>query len=349
STPPRTFTVAQAVTPTIDNVTDSKGPVLQGGITFDRNVTVTGTASPNQKVRLRDGNTTLHEPTANASGVWTQVVRLTVKAYSFTALALYGDGSESTPPRTFTVAQAVTPTITNVTDSKGTVVQGGITFDRNVTVTGTASPNQKVRLRDGNNTLHEPTANGSGVWTQVVSGLAVKAYSLTALALYGDGPESTPPRTFAVEAWADSFTDFTDGTTGRWLKGAAGFQGRVTGGVFHNDTTAASGHSGLLFSQSFRFVVGQTYSFSYRVRNFSPLTNNIPPIFSVSFSSGLQILPVYSVPRTAQWYTQTATFTVTQSMDHTIQLMSHQDRGGGSGSDGGNDYQIDDITVRMVR
>ncbi|POA41288.1 hypothetical protein C1893_31275 [Pseudomonas sp. MPR-ANC1] len=212
STPPRTFTVAQAVTPTITNVTDSKGPVVQGGITFDRNVTVTGTASPNQKVRLRDGTNALHEPTANGSGVWTQVVSgLAVKGYSLTALALYGDGPGSTPPRTFTVAQAGAPSIDNVIDSKGPVLQGGITFDRNVTVTGTASPNQKVRLRDGTNALHEPTANGSGVWTQVVSGLAVKGYSLTALALYGDGPGSTPPRTFTVaQAVTPTITNVTD-------------------------------------------------------------------------------------------------------------------------------------------
>ncbi|PMW44890.1 hypothetical protein C1X41_32805, partial [Pseudomonas sp. GW460-11-11-14-LB11] len=74
-----------------------------------------------------------------------------------------------------------------VTDSKGPVAQGGITFDRSVTVTGKASPNQKVRLLDGTTALGEPTANGSGTWTQVVSALTVKAYSLKALALYGEG------------------------------------------------------------------------------------------------------------------------------------------------------------------
>ncbi|PMY11902.1 hypothetical protein C1X54_33580, partial [Pseudomonas sp. GW460-13] len=191
--------VAAWIAPTLDTVTDSKGPVPQGGITFDRSVTVTGKASPNQKVRLLDGTTSLGEPTANVSGTWTQVVSaLTVKAYSLKALALYGEGEASTPLRTFTVAVAVKPTIDSVTDSKGPVAQGGITFDRSVTVTGKASPNQKVRLLDGTTALGEPTANGSGTWTQVVSALTVKAYSLKALALYGEGEESAPPFTFTV-------------------------------------------------------------------------------------------------------------------------------------------------------
>ncbi|PMY11403.1 hypothetical protein C1X54_33745, partial [Pseudomonas sp. GW460-13] len=212
SAPPFTFTVAAALKPAIDSVTDSKGPVAQGGITFDRSVTVTGKASPNQKVRLLDGTTSLGEPTANGSGIWTQVVSaLTVKAYSLKALALYGEGEASTPLRTFTVAVAVKPTIDSVTDSKGPVPQGGITFDRSVTVTGKASPNQKVRLLDGTTALGEPTANGSGTWTQVVNALTVKAYSLKALALYGEGEASTPLRTFtvavAVKPTIDSVTD----------------------------------------------------------------------------------------------------------------------------------------------
>ncbi|VVO62435.1 hypothetical protein [Pseudomonas fluorescens] len=342
--------IAGRVSPTIDSVVNAKGvEIPDNGVTFDKSVTVSGKASPSQKIRLRDGTSTLHEPSSNGSGDWSQVVSsLSVKAYNLTALALYGDGPVS-PLRTFTVAQTVTPTIANVTDTKGTVANGGTTYDRSATVSGTASPNQTIRLRDGNSTLHEPSANGSGNWNQVVSSLSVKAYSLTALALYGDGPVSTPPRRFTVESWTDSVTDFTNGTSGNWLKGPAGFQGRVTGGVFHNDTTAASGHSGLLFSQTFLLLAGHTYSFSYRVRNFSPLSNNVPPIFSVTLASGPQILPVYNVPRNGQWYTQTKDFSVTQSANHTIQIVSHQDRGGGGGSDGGNDYQIDDIIVRLIR
>ncbi|NMZ83722.1 hypothetical protein, partial [Pseudomonas mandelii] len=229
STPLRTFTVAVAVKPTIDSVTDSKGPVPQGGITFDRSVTVTGKASPNQKVRLLDGTTSLGEPTTNGSGIWTQVVNaLTVKAYSLKALALYGEGEESTPLRTFTAAVALKPTIDSVTDSKGPVAQGGITFDRSVTVTGKASPNQKVRLLDGTTSLGEPTANGSGIWTQVVNALTVKAYSLKALALYGEGEESAPPFTFTVAAALKPAIDSVTDSKGPVPQGGITFDRSVT-------------------------------------------------------------------------------------------------------------------------
>ncbi|WP_146041296.1 Ig-like domain-containing protein, partial [Pseudomonas sp. MPR-ANC1] len=192
--------IGEVVSPTITSVTDSKGEEIPDkGVTVETRVTLTGTASKGLKVRVLDNDTPLGEPTADlTTGVWTlPVTGLSVAVHRFKAKALYGSGVESAIRELQVVAQ-VTPSIDNVTDSKGPVVQGGITFDRNVTVTGKASPNQKVRLRDGTNILHEPTANGSGVWTQVVSALTVRAYSLTALALYGDGPESTPPRTFTV-------------------------------------------------------------------------------------------------------------------------------------------------------
>ena len=151
-----------------------------------------------------------------------------------------------------------------------------------------------------------------------------------------------------ADSWQDSITDFTDGTSGGWKKGPAGFQGYVTNGVFYNTTTAYSGHAGILFSQAFFFTEGRTYSFSYKVNNFSPLVNNRPPIFSVSTASGQQILPSYTVPRSSTWNTQSATFSVTQTGEQVINLISHEDRGGGAGSDGGNDYQIDDIVVRRL-
>jgi hypothetical protein len=228
SAPPRTFTVAEAMTPTITNVTDSKGSVAPGGITFDRSVTVTGKANPNQKVQLRDGTTSLGEPLANASGDWSQVLNtLAVKAYSLTAKALYGDEPVSAP-RAFTVASADTPVIANVTDAKGSVAPDGITFYRSVTVTGKASPNQKVQLRDGTTSLGEPQVNASGDWSQVLNTLTVKAYSLTAKALYGDEPVSTPPRVFTVaEGITPAIVDVTD-SKGSVAPGGTTFDRSVT-------------------------------------------------------------------------------------------------------------------------
>ncbi|VVQ13853.1 hypothetical protein PS938_03962 [Pseudomonas fluorescens] len=206
----RAFSVVEAVTPTITEVTDAKGTVVDGGTTYFRSVTVTGTASPNHKVELFDGATSLGEiPTGN--GTWTRVIdSLTVKAYSLTARAKYGEEPVSEPPRTFTVARADKPVIDNVTDANGTVPEGGTTYFKSVTVTGTASPNHKVELFDGATSLGEiPT--GDGTWNRVISSLAFKPYTLTARALYGEEPVSEPPRTFTV-AQADKpvITNVTD-------------------------------------------------------------------------------------------------------------------------------------------
>ncbi|EJM81188.1 Ig-like domain-containing protein [Pseudomonas sp. GM74] len=206
----RAFTVAQTITPSITDVTDSKGSVAPGGITFDRSVTVTGKASPNQWVRLLDGATSLGEAQANASGDWSHPANaLTVKDYRLTAKALYGDGPVS-ETRDFRVAETIAPTIVDVNDSKGTVAPGGITFDRSVTVTGKASPNQKVRLLDNATPLGEPQSNASGDWSQVLDSLEVKAYSLTARALYGDEPESATRGFTVAEAETPVIADVTD-------------------------------------------------------------------------------------------------------------------------------------------
>ncbi|UST75840.1 hypothetical protein NF675_07045 [Pseudomonas siliginis] len=344
----RTFTVAVATAPTITSVRDSKGEVAAGGTTFDTSVTLSGKAFANQKIEIFDGQTSKGQANVNASGDWTlPLTALSVSAHSITAKALYGNNPVSAA-RTFTVAVATAPTITSVRDSKGEVAAGGTTFDTSVTLSGKALANQKVEIFDGITSKGQVTVDASGNWSKVISGLSFTAHPIKARALYGTQPESAV-RSFSVEQWTDSVTNFTDGTSGNWSKGSAGYQGGVASGVFQNFTTGASGHSGVLFSQSFRFVAGHTYSFSYRVRNISPQSNNMPPIFSVRFSSGQQILPVYSVPRTAQWYTQAGNFSVSQNANYTIQIISHQDRGGGSGSDGGNDYQIDDIIIRLVR
>ncbi|TFB35507.1 hypothetical protein E3W21_25325, partial [Pseudomonas sp. F01002] len=206
----------------------------------------------------------------------------------------------------------VTPSVA-VRDPQGnSIANGGTTTATTVYVGGNASINTTVEVRDNGSPKQNASVNSIGGWGEISLSVGVGFHSITARGLYGNNPVS-PARTFTVvvDTWRDSITDFSNGTAGNWQIGPAGFQGRITGGVFHNDTTAHTGHAGVLFSQTFNFMAGRTYSFSYSVRNFSPLVNNIPPIFSVSTASNQQILPVYSVPRTGQWYQQSANFSVT--------------------------------------
>ncbi|MFJ4543305.1 Ig-like domain repeat protein, partial [Pseudomonas sp. NPDC088885] len=124
------------VTPVISEVSDSLGQIPEGGSTFDKQVTIKGTATRGEKVALLDGSTQLDVVEVTADSTWSKLFSgLQLKQYQIIAFALYDADPVASPPRTFTVAQSVAPTIANVTDSKGTVAHGGTTFDRSVTVT----------------------------------------------------------------------------------------------------------------------------------------------------------------------------------------------------------------------
>ncbi|MHC8349469.1 hypothetical protein ACYZT7_08850 [Pseudomonas sp. RT4P38] len=196
----RTMTVIALVAPVITSVKDSKSvEIPNAGITVDTAVTLSGTASKGQQVTIFDGTTPKGTVTAHATtGIWTlALTALPVAAHSFTAKALYGSGQVSAA-RTMTVIALVAPVITSVKDSKSVEIpNAGITVDTAVTLSGTASKDQRVEIFDGATSKGVATANSSGVWTHPVRGLAVAAHSFSAKALYGSG-QASAARTFSV-------------------------------------------------------------------------------------------------------------------------------------------------------
>nr|WP_258014186.1 Ig-like domain-containing protein [Pseudomonas asplenii] len=94
---------------------------------------------------------------------------------------------------TLGVGQATAPTIDAVIGSPSGVEipQGGETEETAVTLSGIAAKGQKVEIFDGAFSKGPATADPTtGVWTLLVSALAVGAHSFTAKALYGTGAES---------------------------------------------------------------------------------------------------------------------------------------------------------------
>jgi hypothetical protein len=187
-----------SIVPTITSVKDSAGvEIPAGGTTFGTSATLAGQASPSQQVEIFDGAASKGTVSVNSSGAWTlPLTGLTVAAHSITAKALYGTGPVSAA-RTFTVAVAVTPTITSVRDSKGEVGNGGITYDTTVTVAGKASASQQVQILDGATSKGNASVNGNGDWTHPLTGLALTGHSITAKGLYASNPVSGT-RTFTV-------------------------------------------------------------------------------------------------------------------------------------------------------
>jgi hypothetical protein len=199
----RTLTVTAVVAPAITSVKgDPSGiDIPHNTTTTETSIILTGAASKGQQVEVLDGTDSLGSATADqTTGIWTlKVSALSVAFHSITAKALYGTGVVS-GARTFRVTTIEVPAITNVTDSKGPVPNGGSTVDTSVTLTGTASKGQKVEVFDGADSKGQPTADvNTGVWTLGVSGLSEALHSFTAKALYGTG-QTSAARTLTVAA-----------------------------------------------------------------------------------------------------------------------------------------------------
>ncbi|MBC3366567.1 hypothetical protein HU806_26170, partial [Pseudomonas sp. SWRI154] len=167
--PLRTYTVkaVEWLTPTLTDIIDSKGTVV-GGSTVETSVTVTGTGSNGQQIQLMDGTTNIGTPVSIPTGstTWTTTLTgLTAKAYSLKAKALYGTGQESAA-KAFNVTAVVAPTLTDIRDSKGSVVDK-FTVETSVTVTGTGSSGQQIQLMDGTTNIGTPVSipTGSTTWT----------------------------------------------------------------------------------------------------------------------------------------------------------------------------------------
>jgi len=216
TSPPRDFVVAQAVTPTISRVSDLRGEVAANGTTYYRTVTLTGKASPNEKIILLNAGAAVETVSVNASGDWQYVFSsLNLSTYRLTARGDYGSNPESSPPRVFTVAAFISPTITTVTDSVGTVGPNETTYDTAVTVKGEATPREQIQMYDNGAPVGTPvTVNADKQWTTSVTGLAIRSHSLTALAMYDVVPVESPARAFNVAAHiAPTLTSVHDGVS----------------------------------------------------------------------------------------------------------------------------------------
>lgn len=231
----RAFTVAVALAPSIEKVTDSRGDVANNGTTFDTSVTVNGKATANLTVQLIDGNTPLTPViTVDGQGTWTrQLTGLTVAEHPLKVKALYGAQPES-ETWTVNVAIAVPPTITNITDSRGEVQPNGTTYDTSVTVAGKAHPNQTVQVYDGSTAIPPVTAvNAQGIWTRALSGLSVATHTIKAKASYATQPESAV-RGFTVATHIAATLDSVRDSRGELPNGGettdttVTLQGRVT-------------------------------------------------------------------------------------------------------------------------
>ncbi|VVQ25521.1 hypothetical protein PS925_05818 [Pseudomonas fluorescens] len=229
SSTPRTFTVKFAETPEVLAITDSRGPVQPGATTYDNSVFVEGSATPNLQVRLLGADAPAITLDVDEQGKWShRLNNLKIKTYSLTAEALYDIDPPVGSPRTFVVAQAVTPTISRVSDIRSDVPMDGTTYYRTVTLTGKASPNEKITLLDVNKPIITVDVKPSGDWDYVFNNLTLNIYRLIARAEYGSNPESAPPRVFTVAAFISPTITAAVDSVGPVAQGAITYDSTVT-------------------------------------------------------------------------------------------------------------------------
>jgi hypothetical protein len=216
ASPPRTLTVTPAAAPTLTSVKGSRSgiDIPNAGFAVETAVTLSGIAAKGQKIEVLDGAVSKGQATADATtGVWTRLATaLATGTHSLTAKALYGSGAAS-PPRTLTVTPATPPTVTSAkgSPSGANIPNAGFTVETAVTLSGVAALGQKIEVIDnavskGQTTTHTTT----GVWTLLVTDLAVGAHRFTAK-MESLGATSAPRTLTVTAATAPKLTSLKDG------------------------------------------------------------------------------------------------------------------------------------------
>ncbi|WP_256667392.1 Ig-like domain-containing protein [Pseudomonas sp. ANT_J28] len=188
------------VKPVITSVKNSQNDVIpEAGLTYDKRVTIHGTATRGEKVDVQINGVSKGMPLVADSSTWELPVELVEGLQRIIAIAQYDADEKDSEPRTFTIGIATEPKIIALTDSKGSVGHNGTTYDTEVTVTVKADTNQRVQLYDSSTPIGAPILlDGKGEGTTKLSNLIPKIYSIKARALYGDGLES-PAHVFTAK------------------------------------------------------------------------------------------------------------------------------------------------------
>ncbi|WP_447784818.1 hypothetical protein [Pseudomonas germanica] len=221
-----TLTVTAVIVPKLSNVLDDKGmEVPDRQATISTALKLKGTASVGQKVEIFDGNgpSAVSKGIATAAettGAWEREIEVAVQEplHRLYAKSLYHSSSTYSNVRYVSVIEDIAPTIDSVigTVSGNEIPESSNTEETAVTLSGVAAKGQKVEVFDGTDSKGQATAHATtGVWTLLVSALAVAAHSFIAKALYGSSPVSAA-RTFTVAvATAPTITSVKGTLSGR--------------------------------------------------------------------------------------------------------------------------------------
>ena len=141
-----------------------------------------------------------------------------------------------------------------------------------------------------------------------------------------------------TDPWTDAGHYFNTGNLGGWTLGRGGL-GATFGvlGLFVD--TPHPSNAGAVISRTFNFNRVHRYSISYSIGSVSP-PGGVPPITAVLVGSQVAI-PKFTVPNSGYIEgQQNLSFIPAANGPASVVLHNYQDLGGGSGSQGGNDFHV---------
>jgi hypothetical protein len=206
---------AATIVPILGEVTDPEGNKVggsEGGTTLHTKLTFAGQAKPHETVEILNGDSSLGEATVDEKGNFRKVILgLPETAYNIKIRGLYTGNPESTQHWTFTIEQAVRPTIRRIFDSTNDIDPDGYTYETTVTVEGQAHRLQKVQIFDGDDFLREVSVEGNNTFKAELGELRFKNYDLRIKPLYGSGlPHSAVHRFSIITRGGLSIDNVTD-------------------------------------------------------------------------------------------------------------------------------------------
>ena len=210
---PLDFTVSTAVAAVnIETATDNKapktGPISDGGLTNDDTPVLSGTATANQVVMIKDQtDTVIGSATADATGQWSiELPQQTDGEHTYTASVTLANGSTAQSQYGLEI-DATKPsqlTIDSVSDDVGVVqgllASGDSTDDKTPTLQGTAEAGNVVTIYDDAKPVGSVIADPNGHWNYTIPapGLTEGSHNLTATQTDPAGNVSTPSSSFNV-------------------------------------------------------------------------------------------------------------------------------------------------------
>ena len=192
-----------------DDVGAVTGPISNGSTTDDNRPTISGTSTPNNLVKIYDGNTLLGSVVADGNGNWSFTPPINAPlaegahnvSYDLTDPA--GNTSARSPAINFNIdtVPPTTPQILgaedNVGSSQGNLFSNASTDDNTPTLYGTAEPNSVVSIRVDGNVVGSAAVDANGHWSFTPT-LAIGAHAITATSTDPFGNASNPSAPFNV-------------------------------------------------------------------------------------------------------------------------------------------------------